>query len=293
MYFAYKDEQATARTAQLHIFAEWDDMVRFYMAHGQRASVKECRSIQEAQEFLGLPTKLYEDKVCYAVADGRHTGIFPSVEAAWAQVEYLSPAAGTKGPRMIKFKNPTEAKKWMSSQGKKCNVKVYSTDDANGKKTTEQNEQDELLPFGKVDKDDTAFIYTDGSYNRATSVWGYSAILHDGKDETKQLVFSGSGVEYRKMCQSVGEIVGAYRGAVEAVRLGYENIVICHDFDAVKGYTVGNYNNSNMLATWYEAAMKRLSKKANIRFKKVTAHSGNPLNNKADKYARIAAGIEV
>ena len=63
VYYAYLDPNGLALAGK-HIFADWDKLTKFYMAHGQKATVKKCNSLEEAEEFLGLPTELQAGKVC-------------------------------------------------------------------------------------------------------------------------------------------------------------------------------------------------------------------------------------
>ena len=251
--------------------------------------------------------------------------MFTCLEAAWAQVEYLPVNTAKGGIR--RCANPEAAKKWLAQRGikweapaQKSQVKPAAkpakknatkqptkkaTPETKQKKKSKQKVSTKSVvagkkgkthktsPFAVVGEKDVAMVYTDGSFNDGTMIWGYSALIYDARDKKAQLVFSGSGVEYSDKKNITGEIMGAYRGIQEALKLGYKNIVVCHDFDGVAGYAKGSYSNGNELASWYHSEVGNLMAQAQISFKKIAAHSGNEYNTKADRCARIAAGVQV
>ena len=69
---------------------------------------------------------------------------------------------------------------------------------------------------------------------------------------------------------------------------GYSGIKICYDYLGIEKWALGEWKAKNALTQKYAEFMRENSKKLNISFQKIAAHTGNKYNEEADKLAKAA-----
>lgn len=171
--------------------------------------------------------------------------------------------------------------------------KKFSTmDDAEnflGKKITKETKANTnvSLPFS-----DRAIAYVDGSYNASKHTWGYGVVLFPEGQEGNAKEYFGEGTRYNTARNVAGEIYGAIKAAKTAADMGFSEILIHYDYQGVAAWATGDWKAKQELTKFYKQTMDELSKKINITFNKVAAHTGVKYNERADQLAKIAAGIK-
>ena len=134
------------------------------------------------------------------------------------------------------------------------------------------------------------YAYVDGSYNAATSTYGYGVVIVDGDDFYE---FSGSGndVEMASMRNVAGEVLGSQRAISEAIAMGLSSIVVHYDYQGIECWANGSWKRNKNGTIAYHDFIQNAKDLIEIKFVKVKAHSGVELNEKVDKLAKEAVGI--
>jgi ribonuclease HI len=134
------------------------------------------------------------------------------------------------------------------------------------------------------------YAYVDGSYNAATSTYGYGVVLVDG-DNVYEFSGSGSDAEMASMRNVAGEVLGSQRAITEAIAMGLNSIVVHYDYQGIECWANGSWKrNKNGTIAYYDF-IQNAKDLIDIKFVKVKAHSGVELNEKVDKLAKEAVGI--
>lgn len=143
------------------------------------------------------------------------------------------------------------------------------------------------VPCAKTQRED-AFAYVDGSYNPATGIWGYGVHL---EANGKAYEFYDCGRVYAESRNVTGEIYGCLCALQKAVALGVPAITIYYDYAGVEMWATGAWKTEKPLTKEYAKEIAKLRKRIDIRFRKVTAHSGVKLNERVDMLAKQAVGL--
>lgn len=85
-----------------------------------------------------------------------------------------------------------------------------------------------------------------------------------------------------------GEMLGAMYAVKWSEKNGYSGIKICYDYLGIEKWALGEWKAKNALTQKYAEFMRENSKKLNISFQKIAAHTGNKYNEEADKLAKAA-----
>lgn len=198
-------------------------------------------------------------KKFYAVRRGRSTGIYTTWEQCQAQVRGF-PCAEFKS-----FPTEDEAKAFMNIG---CDRKLPLSAD-------EQEEPDCIE------------AYVDGSYDRETHRFSYGmVILEDGKELTFQESFDDEKLAV--MRNVAGEIRGAQAAMEYAIEHGKKKLTIFHDYEGIAKWCLGLWKANKEGTIAYKAFYEEAKKQVDIRFCKVTGHSGDKYNDYADRLAKQA-----
>lgn len=135
-------------------------------------------------------------------------------------------------------------------------------------------------------------MYTDGSFNSVTGVYG-GAYCIDGLLEGS---VSGDDPELASSRNVAGECMAVVRGiktAIDQEKLCPDDkITIYHDYTGLADWAEGRWKAKKPVAIKYVEAIKLFkSKGLLIEFIKVPAHSGVEINEKVDKLAKKAVGL--
>lgn len=190
----------------------------------------------------------------YAVKKGLKTGIFRTWEECKASVN------GYSGAVYKSFKTEGEAERFLHDE-----------------------EQDPGIP-GFVE------IYVDGSYNSVTGDFSYGMVVLDG-EQTKTYYQSFHNEELSSMRNVAGEIKGAQAAMQYALDHGIPKIAIYHDYEGIAKWCLGLWKTNKEGTKAYKAFYEEARKEIEIRFVKVTGHSGDTYNEMADRLAKEALGL--
>lgn len=154
-----------------------------------------------------------------------------------------------------------------------------------------QGEQQELkkneIESGKI-KEPYAFV--DGSYNKATNVYGYGGFLM-ANGEKHVLQGSGDEPELVEMNNVAGEIAGAMAAVDKALELGLSELYIYYDYMGIEMWATGGWKRNKAGTMEYFDFMQSVKNDIKVSFVKVKGHSGIDGNEEADVLAKQAAGI--
>ena len=132
--------------------------------------------------------------------------------------------------------------------------------------------------------------YVDGSYDHSSKRFSYGMIILENGEE-KTFNKSYDDPELAQMRNVAGEIKGACAAMEYAIANGKTNLVIYHDYEGIAKWPLGIWKTNKEGTKAYKAYFDEVKKKINVRFEKVTGHSGDKYNDYADKLAKQALGI--
>lgn len=194
----------------------------------------------------------------YAVRKGRHPGVYTSWDACSAEVN------GFSGAEYKSFRTRTEAMAFVR-----------------GDEEPAAFPEDELI----------AEAWVDGSFNPADEIYGWGAYICCG-GETFELSGTGWEPEMASMRNVAGEITASEETIRWAIARGIRTVVIYHDYEGIAKWCTGEWKTNKEGTIRYKAFYESVKDRLNIQFVKVKGHSGNAGNDRADRIAKIAAGVE-
>lgn len=190
----------------------------------------------------------------YAVKKGYKPGIYTSWDECKKQVEKFSGAV---------------YKSFTSLEDAKNFIKL---------------EEEKIVDYGLI-------AYVDGSYNIKTKEYGYGCILIEGQKVIKELSGKGDKEALVSMRNVAGEILGSLAAMKFALENGYPGVCIYYDYEGIEKWANGLWRANKIGTQNYQKLVNEYRKKINISFIKVLAHSGDFFNERADKLAKKAVGI--
>lgn len=190
----------------------------------------------------------------YAVKKGHKPGIYTSWDECKKQVEKFSGAV---------------YKSFTSLEDAKNFIKL---------------EKEKIVDYGLI-------AYVDGSYNIKTKEYGFGCILIEGQKVIKELSGKGDKEALVSMRNVAGEILGSLAAMKFALENGYPGVCIYYDYEGIEKWANGLWRANKIGTQNYQKLVNEYRKKINISFIKVLAHSGDFFNERADKLAKKAVGI--
>ena len=196
-------------------------------------------------------------KKFYAVKHGKSTGIVNSWDECKAMVDGV-PNAKYKGFSTLE------------------DAKAYLNDEA---------------PKPLEVKEECAVAYVDGSYKADTEEFSYGAVLFINGEE---LEFSGAyfNPEVKEMRNVAGELKGAMEMMNYCVKHGIKDLEIHHDYEGIAKWCKGEWKTNKPGTKMYKEYCDKIRDRLNVTFIKVKGHSGDKNNDRVDKLAKKALGIE-
>ncbi|KYH34202.1 ribonuclease H [Clostridium tepidiprofundi DSM 19306] len=203
----------------------------------------------------------------YAVREGRRTGIFNSWKECEQQVK------GYSGAEYKSFKTFDEAGEYLN----------YSNELLCEKE--EDNSNSTIMTYN-----DTMIAYVDGSYDDSIRQFGSGiVILFNGEEKTFSI--RGTDESLIDMRNVAGEIKGAEKAMQYAVDNNVNRLIIYYDYEGIEKWCIRAWSARKEGTKKYRDFYDEVSKKVNIQFVKVKAHSGDKYNEEADKLAKESLGM--
>lgn len=191
----------------------------------------------------------------YAVRKGKKTGIFYTWEDCKASV------SGYSGAEYKSFSAMEQAKEYLEG---------YTGDPVQ----------------------DTGYVpvYVDGSFNSVTGEFSYGMVV---RINGQSLSYNGkyNDPELSSMRNVAGEIKGAEAAMRYAIEHGISKIAIYHDYEGIAKWCLGMWKTNKEGTKAYKAFYEEAKQKIDIKFVKVTGHSGDTYNEMADRLAKDALGL--
>lgn len=235
------------------------EMNKLKTMHGVTANIV----FSNIDDAIAEITKMKTGKF-YAVKNGKVNGVYFAWDVCKSMVDGVAKAQ-YKG-----FTTFAEALSYMNIEEEKKENAVQS-----------KNPEKEI---------NEPYAYVDGSYNAATSTYGYGVVIVDGEDVYE---FSGSGndAEMASMRNVAGEVLGSQRAITEAIAMGLNSLVVYYDYKGIECWADGSWKRNKNGTIAYHDFVQSTKGLIDVKFVKVKAHSGVELNEKVDKLAKTAVGI--
>lgn len=194
----------------------------------------------------------------YAVRNGYSIGIFNTWEECEKQVK------GYSGAEFKSFKNIEDAKKYIGG-----------------------NEQLSLFD----EPSNKAVAYCDGSYNIETAEFSYGLVIFsNGEEIRKAEKFSSSDLS--AMRNVAGEIMGSRAAMQYCVDNNIKELDLYFDYAGIEKWCTGEWKTNKTGTIEYKKFYDSIKDKLSVTFNKVKGHSGDTLNDLADKLAKEVLGIK-
>jgi len=134
-------------------------------------------------------------------------------------------------------------------------------------------------------------LYTDGSYNETTVVYGGGFIVLKDNIVIHEGTASGNKVEFAIERNNAGELSAVMAGMLWVMQNGYKHIVIFHDYRGVADFITDDWEAQSNCSKLYKAwVLKHKDVHIKIDYVWTRGHAGNKYNEMADKLARKAVG---
>jgi ribonuclease H-related protein len=134
---------------------------------------------------------------------------------------------------------------------------------------------------------DELLIYVDGSFSPNAGEyagWGYVVVQND------TAIFEDFGKsELPAKSRNIDGEVYAAMYAIEWCNIHNKSAVICHDYEGLGRWALGEWKAKSPIALEYVAKIQ--GKLRNIKFRKVSGHSGDKWNDVADLLAKKGIGL--
>ena len=169
-----------------------------------------------------------------------------------------------------------------------CNVRKCETEEMalawikNHLKIKNESSRPDIVP----DNSPTNCAYCDGSFMKGKVGSGFVLIEEDPELHDRTITEKSWRLPYSTLKNVSGELSAALNAAKMAYSHGCKELTIYHDFNGVSQLV--HYVGSKKELVEYSNGMRELQKKMSITFSKVPSHSGDALNDIADKLAKQA-----
>ena len=159
------------------------------------------------------------------------------------------------------------------------------------KSFSSENEAKMFIEEKQVTFEQGLIAYVDGSYNVKTKEYGFGCVLIEGVQVIKEVYDKGNDVNYASMRNVAGEILGSLYAMEFAKNNGYMQVCIYYDYEGIEKWANGSWKANKIKTQEYQKKVIQYRESMDIVFVKVLAHSGDVYNERADKLAKKAVGI--
>lgn len=230
----------------------------------------------------------------YAVKRGRQTGLFNTWDDCKAQVHGYSDAA------FKSFESVEEAEAYLQD-GTKTDLaaplwsKVEEETSDMDSILNITNEQEVDFEIEEISSEKTGSkhlsAFVDGSFNATDSSYGSGAVLMAENRIIALISVRGDDESLATMRNVAGEIKASELSMRLALSNGYDSITIYYDYAGVEKWCTGEWRTNTVGTKSYNTFFEAIKNRLKIDFVKVKAHSGDRLNDMADKIAKKAVNL--
>lgn len=130
--------------------------------------------------------------------------------------------------------------------------------------------------------------FTDGSYNEKNKSYGAGVCLFAPESSYKELSKKGSNDKYIELNNVAGEILAAIDAINWCIKNGFNKLSIFHDYEGISKWATGAWNANKNFSIFYRKYVNERKDIVDIEFCKVSGHSNNKYNDRADALAKRA-----
>lgn len=198
-------------------------------------------------------------KKYYAVKKGHSTGVFNSWDECKPAVE------GFSGAEYKSFESEAEANAYLED------VDIVM-----------ENDVIPRINEGRV------VAFTDGSFDATKNKYGSGVCIFAPNHESVELSSWGNNQKYTDLRNVAGEIIAVLNAVDWAWKNGYEQMSIFYDYEGIGKWASGDWKPKTTLSSYYKRYIDDKNGIISIEFVKVSGHSNNKYNDRADKLAQSA-----
>lgn len=195
----------------------------------------------------------------YAVKQGHSTGIFKSWEECKTAIE------GYSGAMYKSFESVEEAEAFLND------IDIVMNND--------------VLP--RVEKGKVV-AFTDGSFDAGKKAYGSGVCIFAPSDVYVELCNIGKNEKYIELRNVAGEIIAVMNAVDWSWKNGFDNMTVFYDYEGIGKWASGEWQAKTSLTSYYKRYIDDKSGIISIEFVKVSGHSNNKYNDRADKLAKSA-----
>lgn len=210
-------------------------------------------------------------KKYYAVKTGKTRGIFLTWEDCKPSVD------GYPGAEYKSFSTEEEARNYLGGDSETS--PLFATADHSPEQAA--HPPVDHLP-GQV------VAYVDGSFSVDVGRYSFGCVLIPPEGEVAEYSGNGDNPDSLALRNVTGEMLGAMFAVQWCVKKGYSAVDIRYDYSGIEMWATGKWKAKNDLTQKYAAYMQQNSRRLNITFTKIAAHTGDYYNELADELAKKA-----
>lgn len=220
-------------------------------------------------------------KKYYAVKTGKTRGIFLTWEDCKPSVD------GYPGAEYKSFSTEEEARSYLGGDTETYPIFAAAEHSAkHGNAPTEDNSAVTPPPVSHLPGQVVAYV--DGSFSADVGRYSFGCVLITPEGEVAEHSGNGDNPDSLALRNVTGEMLGAMFAVQWCVKKGYSAVDIRYDYSGIEMWATGKWKAKNELTQKYAAYMQQNSRRLNITFTKIAAHTGNYYNELADELAKKA-----
>ena len=208
----------------------------------------------------------------YAVKNGREVGIFTSWDACRASVD------GFAGAEYKSFKTKKEALAFLGDGESGAFADISARPEMSDIPVCPENE---LIAF------------VDGSFDVKSGSYGFGCVILDPEQKLTRLNGKADKAEAATARNVAGELLATMTAVKYAAEHSYKKLTVYHDYEGIEKWYNGRWKAQSFVAVAYLEFVRKYRSFVSVSFVKVEAHTGNTLNEEADRLAKSALGIGV
>ena len=208
----------------------------------------------------------------YAVKNGREVGIFTSWDACRASVD------GFAGAEYKSFKTKKEALAFLGDGESGAFADISAKPEMSDIPVCPENE---LIAF------------VDGSFDVKSGSYGFGCVIIAPEQKLTRLNGKADKAEAATARNVAGELLATMNAVKYAAEHSYKKLTVYHDYEGIEKWYNGKWKAQSFVAVAYLEFVRKYRSFVSVSFVKVEAHTGNTLNEEADRLAKSALGIGV
>jgi ribonuclease HI len=211
----------------------------------------------------------------YAVAKGRQPGVYFTWDECKEQIDKFP------GAIYRSFDTFDEADQYLDDNDQRINKCKYIVDDS-------QLTIEELCK--KYNTKDKAICFVDGSFHEQINMYSYGGIIICNG---RILEFSASGndEELLSMRNVAGEILGSQAAMQICLNNKIPELNLFYDYEGIEKWCTGAWKTNKEGTKAYKKYYDSIKDTLTVNFIKVKGHTGVELNERVDKLAKKALGL--